>query len=98
MQKRSVKRITKNEANASDEPSSESEDSIHHIKEIKKIDETDKHFTTTLKISGVTKVFVIDTGSPTSILRPDHEINRNTENNKPIDVNKNEYDFGKKFQ
>ena len=37
---RMVKRLTEKELNESDEPSSESEDSIHHIEEIKKIDET----------------------------------------------------------
>ena len=33
---RTVKRLTEDELNESDEPSSESEESIHHIKEIKK--------------------------------------------------------------
>ena len=35
-----------------------------------KIDETNKHFTTTLKINGVTKEFLIDIGSPISLQPP----------------------------
>ena len=59
---RTVKRLTENETNESDEPSSESEESIHHMKELKKTYETNKHFTTTLKIN-VTKDFLLDTES-----------------------------------
>ena len=47
-----VKRLTEDEPNETDGPSREFEESIHHMKEIKKIDETNKHFTTTLKING----------------------------------------------
>ena len=76
---RTVKRLTKAEPKESDEPSSESEEGIHHIKEIKKIDETNKHFSTTLKINGVTKEFIIDTGSPISLMPPDERIKKSTE-------------------
>ena len=94
---RTVKRLTENEPNESDEPSSESEDSIHHIKEIKKIDETNKHFTTTLKINGIPKEFIIDTGSPISLMPPDKKITKSTEiqkiTNRYQDVNKREIKF-----
>ena len=94
---RTVKRLTENEPNESDEPSSESEDSIHHIKEIKKRDETNKHFTTTLKINGIPKEFIIDTGSPISLMPPDEKITKSTEiqkiTNRDQDVNKNEVKF-----
>ena len=90
--KRTVKRLTEDEPNESDR-SSESEESIHHIKEIKKIDETNKHFTTMLKINGVTKEFIIDTGSPISLMPPDERITKSTEiqkiTNRYQDVNKN---------
>ena len=52
---RTVKILTEDEPNESDRSSSESEESIHHIKAVKKIDETNKHFTTTRKINGVTE-------------------------------------------
>ena len=94
---RTVKRLTENEPNESDEPSSESEDSIHHIKEMKKIDETNKHFTTTLKINGIPKEFIFDTGSPISLMPPDERITKSTEiqkiTNRYQDVNKNEVKF-----
>ena len=94
---RTVKRLTENKPNESDEPSSESEDSIHHIKEIKKIDETNKHFTTTLKINGIPKKFIIDTRSPISLMPPDERIPKSTEiqkkTNRYQDENKNEVKF-----
>ena len=94
---RTVKRLIENEPNESGEPSSESEDSIHHIKEIKNIDETNKHFTTTLKINGIPKEFIIDTGSPISLMPPDERITKSTEiqkiTNRYQDVNKNEEKF-----
>ena len=94
---RTVKRLTENEPNKSDEPSSESENSIHHMKEIKRIDETRKHFTTTLKISGIPKEIIIDTGSPISLIPPDERLTKLTEiqktTNRYQDVNKNEVKF-----
>ena len=68
---RTVKRLAENETNESDEPSSESEESIHYIKDIKKIDETNRHFTTTLKINGVKKELIIDIGSSLSLVTPE---------------------------
>ena len=94
---RTVKRLTENEPNESDEPSSEFEVSIHHIKEIKKIDETNKHFTTTLKINGISRDFIIDTGSPISLMPPEERITKSTEiqkiTNRYQGVNKTEVKF-----
>ena len=94
---RTVKRLTEDEPNTSDRSSSESEESIHHKKGMKKIDETNEHFTTTLKINGVTKEFIIDTGSPISLMPPDERITKSTEiqkiTNRYQGVNKNEVKF-----
>ena len=68
-----------NRMNRTDGPSSESEESIHHINEIKKIDETNKHFTTTLKINGIPKEIIIDIRSPISLMPPDERITKSTE-------------------
>ena len=86
---RTVKRLTEDETNESNESSCESEESIHHIKEIKKIEETNKHYTANVKINGIMKEFIIDTGSPISIMPPDKRILKLTEiqktqNDKPI--------------
>ena len=94
---RTVKRLTEDETNESNESSCESEEEIHHIKEIKKIEETNKHYTATVKINGITKEFIIDTGSPISIMPPDQRIMKLTEiqkvTNRYQDVNKNEVKF-----
>ena len=80
--------------NETNESSCESEESINHIKEIKKIEETNKHYTANLKINGIMKEFMIDTGSPISIMPPDKRIMKPTElqkvSNRYQDVNKNE--------
>ena len=97
-----MKRLTEDEPNESDGPSSESEESIHHIKEIKKIDETNKHFTTTLKINAIPKEFIIDTGLPISLMPPDERITKSTEiqkiRNRYLDVNNNEENFWEKYR
>ena len=83
--------------NEPNESSCESEESIHHIKEIKKIEETNKHHTANEKINGIMKEFIIDTGSPISIMPPDRRIMKPTElqkvSNRCQDVNKNEVKF-----
>ena len=100
---RTVKRLTEDEMNEPNESSCESEESIHHIKEIKKIEETNKHYTANVKINGIMKEFIIDTGSPISIMPPDKRIMKPTElqklSNRYQDVNKNEVKFrGKTVQ
>ena len=68
---RTVERLTEEEINEQDESTSDSEESIYHIKEIKKIHEMSKHFTATVQINGIKKKFIINTGSPISIMPPD---------------------------
>ena len=100
---RTVKRLTEDETQQLNEStSSESEESIHHIKEIKAIEEKNKHYTATIKINGMKKEFVIDTGSPITIMPPDERIMKHAEIQKIInryqDVNKNEVKFRGKFR
>ena len=94
---RTVKRLTEDEMNEPNESSCESEESIHHITEIKKIEETNKHYTANVKINEVIKEFIIDTASPISIMTPDKRIMKTTElqkvSNRYQDVNKNEVKF-----
>ena len=94
---RTVKRLTEEETNEPNESTSDSDVSIHHIKEIKKINEMNKHFTATVQINGIKKEFIIDTGSPVSIIPPDDRIMKATEiqkiTNRYQDVNKNEVKF-----
>ena len=94
---RTVKRLTGEEMNVPDESTSESDESIHHIKEIKKINEMNKHFTAVVRVNGVKKQFIIDNGSPISTMRPDERIIKSTEiqkiTNRYQDVNKNEVKF-----
>ena len=79
------------------ESTSDSNDSVHHIKEINKINEMSKHFTAVVQINGIKKEFIIDTGSPTSIMPPDGRLMEATEiqklTNRYQDVNKNEVKF-----
>ena len=94
---RTVKRLTEDQTNEPNESSCESEKDIQHIKEIKKIEETNKHYTATVKINGIAKEFIIDTGSPISITPPNKRIMKPTEiqkvTNRYQDVNKNEVEF-----
>ena len=91
---RTVKRLTEEEMNEPDESTSESDESIHHMKEIRKINEMNKHFTAVVQVNGVKKEFLIDTGSPISLMPADERIMKSTEiqkiTNRYQDVNKNE--------
>ena len=73
---RTVKRLTEEEMN---EPNETSCECIHHIKEVKKLEETNKHYTATVKINGITKDFIIDNGYPVSLMPPDKQIMKPTE-------------------
>ena len=90
-----MKKLTEEETDDRDETSSDSEESIHHIREIKKIEEKNKHYTATVKING--KKFIIDTGSPITIMPPDETMLELTGiqkiTNRYQDVNKNEVKF-----
>ena len=90
---RTVKRLTEEETNGSNESSDESNESIYHIKEIKSIEGINKHYTATIKINGVRKEFIIDTGSPITLMPMDKRIVKSTEIQKVTNryqvVNKN---------
>ena len=49
--------------NEPDELSCESDQSTHHVEENEKNEETNKHYTATVKIIGVKRELKIDTGS-----------------------------------
>ena len=93
---RTVKQLTEEEIEEQNETPSESDESIHHIKEIKKIEEKNKHYTATVK-NKWKKEFIIDTGSPITIMPPDEKILKIAEfqkiTNRYQDVNKNEVKF-----
>ena len=92
-----MKRLTEEDTNEPNESTSDSDGSIYLIKEIKKINEMNKHFTATVQINGKKKEFIIDTGSPVSIMPPNKRIMETTEIQKIMnryqDVNKNEVKF-----
>ena len=92
-----MKRLTEEELNESNESTDESNESIHH-KKIKKIEETNKHYTAIVKKNGVRKEFITDTGSPITIMPMDKKIVEPTEirnvTNPYQDVNKNEVKSG----
>ena len=91
-----MKKLTEEETDDRDKTSSEKEESIHHIKEIKKIEEK-KHCTATVKKNGKKKELIIDTGSPITILALDEKILESTGiqkfTNESEDLNKNGMKF-----
>ena len=94
---RTVKQLTEEEIEEQNETSSESDESKYHIKEIKKIEEKNKNYTATVKTNGIKKEFIVDTGSPITIMLPDEKILKIAElqkiTNRYQDVNKNEVKF-----
>ena len=95
--KRKIPNVTENQASTIDEESDESESSIYRIERINRIVDKNKYLTTTVKINGTEKEFIIDTGSPISIMPADKTIVKDTEIRKVRhryhDVNKNEVKF-----
>ena len=93
---RTVKKFTEEEEIEPNESMCESDESIYHIEEIKKIVEQQKHYTAKIKING-TQEFINDTGSPITIMPLDEQIMKKTEIQKMTDryqdVNKNEIKF-----
>ena len=57
-------------------------ESIHHIEERKNIEEKQKHYKAKIKISGIQKEILIDTGSPVTIMPFDKRIVNQTEKQK----------------
>ena len=92
-----VKRLKEEEMNEPNKSSCQSDKSKHHIKEDKKIEETNKHYTATMESNGITKEFTIDTGSTVSKKPPDKRIMKPTEIQKVTNryqyVNENEVKF-----
>ena len=95
--KRKIRNVTETENSQIGEESDESESSIYRIERINRIVDKNKYLTTTVKINGTEKEFIIDTGSPLSIMPADNTIMKDTENQKVKhryqDVNKNEVKF-----
>ena len=75
--KQTVKRLT-GETEDHVETSSESDESRHHNKEIRTIEEKNEHYTATVKIKGVKKEFITETGSPIKIMPPDEKMMKST--------------------
>ena len=66
--KRKIRNVTETENSTIGEESDESESSIYRIERIGRIVDKNKYLTTTVKINGTEKEFIIDTGSPISIM------------------------------
>ena len=100
--KRKVRKVTKNESEVIGGESDESETSINRIERINRITDRNKYLTTTVKVNGTEKEFIVDTGSPISIMPADENIMKQTEIQKVKhryqDVNKNEVKFRGKIQ
>ena len=74
-----MKRLTEDETLQPSESTSESEENIHHIKEVRATEEKNKHYTATIEINGVKKQFIKYTGSPITIISPDERIMKSSE-------------------
>ena len=94
--KNKLRNVTETE-NRIGEESNESESSIYRIGRVNRIMDRNKYLTTTVKINGTEKEFIIDTGSPISIMPVDNKIMKESEiqkvRNRNQDVNKNEVKF-----
>ena len=77
--KRWVRNITEEESEAIGGESDESETSINRMERINRITDKNKYLTTTVKINGIKKEFIVDTGIPISIMPADENINKRTE-------------------
>ena len=92
-----MRKLTEDERLESNESMSESDESIHHIEEIKNIVEQQQHYTAKTKKNGTQRDFIIDTGSSVRILPLDERIIKKTEIQKMTnpyqDVNKHEVKF-----
>ena len=95
--KRKVRNVTEDESEVNGGESDESETSINRIERINRITDRNKYLTTTVKVNGIEKEFVVDTGSPISIMPADENIMKQTEiqkiKHRYQDMNKNEVKF-----
>ena len=94
--RRKVQNVTE-ETTAIGGESDESETSIYRIEEINRITDKNKYLTAKVKVNGIEKEFIVDTGSPISIMPADEQILKKTElqkiKHRYQDVNKNEVRF-----
>ena len=79
---------------------SELDKSINRLEEMKTIEDKREQYRAVVRINGIKKEFVIDTGSPVTIMPPDEQIIGKTEIKKITnlyqDVNRNQVKFRKK--
>ena len=96
-----MKKHTEEEVEDRNKTSCKSDECIHHMKEIKKIEEKNKHYTAIVKVNGIKKEFVIHTGSPIAIMPPGEKILKSTGiqkiTNRYQDVIKNNIKFRRKI-
>ena len=94
--RRKVQNVTEETAAIGGE-SDESETSIYRIEEINRITDKNKYLTAKVKVNGIEKEFIVDTGSPISIMPADEQILKKIElqkiKHRHQDVNKNEVRF-----
>ena len=69
--KRKVRNVTEDESEVIGGESDASETSMNRIERINRITDRDKYLTTTVKVDGIEKEFIVDTGSPISIMPAD---------------------------
>ena len=93
-----MKRLTEEKLNKPDESSCESNASIHHIKEIEKIEDTNKHHIVTVKINAIKKEIIIHTGSPLTTMPIDKRIMKPSEIQKITNRYQNVHKIEVKFR
>ena len=95
--KRKVRNVTEDESEIIGGESDESETSIQRIERINRNTDRNKCLTAVVKVNGIEKEFIVDTGSPISIMPVDEKILKQTEIQKVKqryqDVNKIEVKF-----
>ena len=95
--KRKVRNVTEDEYEVIGGESDESETSINRIERINRITDRNKYLTTTVKVNGIEKEFIVDTGSPISIMPADENIMKQNKiqniKHRYQDLNKNEVKF-----
>ena len=79
--RRKVQNVTE-ETTAIGGESDKSETNIYRIEEINRITDKNKYLTAKVKVNGIEKEFIVDTGSPISIMPADEQILKKTEMQK----------------
>ena len=99
--KRKVQNVIE-ETTANGEESDESDSSIYRIEKTNRITDRNKYLTAKLKVNGIEKEYVVDTGSPISIMPADENILKKTEmqeiKHQYQDINKNEVNLRNRYQ